>query len=131
MSSSSALLILANDHFPHPRPLLNCRTFFELGIRAVCVAILFPIDSTLPGFVSSASFATPPPPPFFIGITVACEARRRNRRHPQQQLDAGPCVACSAKAGLHYYFCKSEILQEVPDSLILGPDGLPIAEGEN
>ncbi|CAM9759342.1 unnamed protein product [Discosporangium mesarthrocarpum] len=36
------------------------------------------------------------------------------------------CSACSAKDGRHYYFCKSEFLQEVPDSRILGPDGLPV-----
>lgn len=44
--------------------------------------------------------------------------------------DAGtivpPCVACSARDGRHYYFCKSEFLQEVADSMVLGPDGLPI-----
>lgn len=38
------------------------------------------------------------------------------------------CVACSAKRGRHYYFCKSEFLQETPDSLVLGPDGLPIVD---
>ncbi|CAN0192114.1 unnamed protein product, partial [Scytosiphon promiscuus] len=55
-----------------------------------------------------------------------------DRRHPQQDLDADQCVACSARKGLHYYFCKSEILQELPDRLILGPDGLPVVtEGEN
>lgn len=46
-------------------------------------------------------------------------------------LGAGCCVACSAKKGRHYYFCRSEVLEEVPDHLILGPDGLPMAaEGE-
>lgn len=39
-----------------------------------------------------------------------------------------PCVACSARDGRHYYFCKNEILQELPESLILGPDGLPIVD---
>lgn len=41
-------------------------------------------------------------------------------------LGAGGCVACSAKNGCHYYFCRSEILEDVPDCLILGPDGLPM-----
>lgn len=56
-------------------------------------------------------------------------APRRDRRHEEQDMDADPCLACSAKKGLHYYFCRSEILQAVPDSLIIGPDGLPIDEG--
>lgn len=37
------------------------------------------------------------------------------------------CVACSGKRGRHYYFCKSDVLQSVPDALILGSDGKPIA----
>lgn len=42
--------------------------------------------------------------------------------------DTGPCVACSAKKGRHYYFCGSDLLQDVPDTHVLGPDGLPISE---
>lgn len=44
-------------------------------------------------------------------------------------VDVPPCVACSAKKGFHYYFCKSEILDETPEGLVLGPDGLPLARG--
>ncbi|CAM9766516.1 unnamed protein product [Ectocarpus sp. 6 AP-2014] len=45
-----------------------------------------------------------------------------------QDADTGPCMACSATKGRHYYFCRSEILQDLPDSMILGPDGKPRAE---
>ncbi|CAM9578981.1 unnamed protein product [Ectocarpus fasciculatus] len=45
-----------------------------------------------------------------------------------QDADAGPCMACSATKGRHYYFCRSEILRELPDSMILGPDGKPRVE---
>lgn len=42
------------------------------------------------------------------------------------ELVSGPCIACSAKRGRHYYFCKSEILQDIPGSLIIGSDGFPV-----
>lgn len=44
----------------------------------------------------------------------------------EDDVDAAPCVACSAKKGFHYYFCKSEILEETPAALVLGPDGSPV-----
>lgn len=47
----------------------------------------------------------------------------------EDDVDAVPCVACSAKKGFHYYFCKSEILEETPEGLVLGPDGVPIVGG--
>lgn len=47
----------------------------------------------------------------------------------EDNVDAPPCVACSAKKGFHYYFCKREILEESPEGLVLGPDGLPVVGG--
>lgn len=44
-------------------------------------------------------------------------------------VDVPPCVACSAKKGFHYYFCKTETLEETPQGLVLGPDGFPTVGG--
>lgn len=54
------------------------------------------------------------------------------KMHPAaEENDVGvpPCVACSAKKGFHYYFCRSEILEETPEGLVLGADGLPAVGG--
>lgn len=54
------------------------------------------------------------------------------KMHPVvEDDDAGvaPCVACSAKKGFHYYFCRSEILEETPEGFVLGPNGLPAVGG--
>lgn len=42
-------------------------------------------------------------------------------------LGTESCVACSAKRGRHYYFCRSEVLKDVPNHLIIEPDGRPRA----
>eukprot|EP00752_Nemacystus_decipiens_P006464 g5821.t1 len=44
-------------------------------------------------------------------------------------VGVAPCVACSGKKGFHYYFCRSEILEETPEGMVLGPDGLPAVGG--
>lgn len=54
------------------------------------------------------------------------EGNREDGGDDQENVE--PCIACSAKKGRHYYFCRSEFLQETHDSLILGPDGRPIGE---
>ncbi|CAM9683521.1 unnamed protein product, partial [Laminaria digitata] len=65
--------------------------------------------------------------------TLAPSYKMNPRSHPEvgdtatAGLGAGCCVACSAKRGRHYYFCRSEVLKDVPDHFILGPDGLPMA----
>ena len=49
-------------------------------------------------------------------------------KHDNEGASSRKCVACSATKGRHYYFCRSETLHGMPEHLILGPDGLSIAE---
>lgn len=41
------------------------------------------------------------------------------------------CLACSGRNGRHYYFCKSEILDNCSPLDVLGPDGIPLYRQED
>lgn len=51
-----------------------------------------------------------------------------NSKLGADSLRRHPCVACSGKRGRHYYFCRKDFLDDLPNNLILGSNGRPFVK---